>query len=49
LGRNGTLIAVKGKGEQRLTRLIAALPGTALDGSVLTLANTKVVLEVTLR
>ena len=49
LGRNGSLIAAKAKGEQRLTRLMTALPGAALDGAVLSLADTKVVIEVTSR
>lgn len=46
LGRNGTLISMKGRGEQRLNRLITAMPGAAINGAVLTLADTKVVLEI---
>ncbi|RUS63665.1 hypothetical protein EGN72_03210 [Pseudorhodobacter sp. E13] len=49
LGRNGTLIAVKGRGEQLLSRLVTALPGKALDGAVLTLADTKVALGISAR
>lgn len=44
LGRNGTLLALKGKAEQRLTRLVTALSGLAFEDAVLTLADTEVVL-----
>lgn len=46
LGRNGSTLAIGGNPSRKLTKIATSLPGKALNGAVLTLADTRVAIEI---